>query len=51
MATHSSILPWRSSVNRGAWPATVHVVAKSLTRLKHLGTHAPMATGKRVYLQ
>ena len=33
MATHSSILAWRIPVDRGAWWATVHVVAKSQTRL------------------
>ena len=31
MATHSSILAWRISMDRGAWWATVHVVAKSQT--------------------
>ena len=29
MATHSSILDWRIPMNRGAWQATVHGVAKS----------------------
>ena len=33
MATHSSILAWRISKDRGAWQATVHGVAKSRTRL------------------
>ena len=33
MATHSSILAWRIPMDRGAWPATVHGVAKSWTRL------------------
>ena len=28
MATHSSILAWRIPMDRGAWQATVHVVAK-----------------------
>ena len=28
MATHSSILAWRISMNRGAWQATVHGVAE-----------------------
>ena len=32
-ATHSSILAWRIPVDRGAWQATVHGVAKSQTRL------------------
>ena len=29
MATHSSILAWRIPMDRGAWQAMVHVVAKS----------------------
>ena len=32
-ATHSSILAWRIPMDRGAWRATVHRVAKSQTRL------------------
>ena len=31
MATRSSILTWRISMDRGAWRATVHGVAKNLT--------------------
>ena len=31
MATHSSILVWKNPMNRGAWQATVHKVAKSWT--------------------
>ena len=31
MATHSSILAWRIPMDRGAWWATVHWVAKSWT--------------------
>ena len=34
MATHSSILAWRTSMDRGAWWATVHGVAKSESRAK-----------------
>ena len=34
MATHSSILAWRIPMDRGAWRATVHGVAKSWTRLR-----------------
>ena len=33
MATHSSILAWRIPMDRGAWQAIVHRVAKSQTRL------------------
>ena len=33
MATHFSILPWRIPLDRGAWRATVHEAAKSLTQL------------------
>jgi len=36
MATHSSILAWRIPMDRGAWRATVHGVAKSWTRLSDL---------------
>ena len=35
MATHFSILAWRIPVDRGAWRATVHGVAKSWIRLTH----------------
>ena len=31
MATHSSILAWRISMDRGAWQTKVHGVAKSWT--------------------
>ena len=31
MVTHPSILPWRIPMDRGAWQATVHGVAKSQT--------------------
>ena len=33
MATHSSIFAWRIPMDRGAWQATAHRVAKSWTRL------------------
>ena len=29
MATHSSILAWKNPMDRGAWWAAVHAVAKS----------------------
>ena len=34
METHSSILAWRIPMDRGAWWATVHGVAKSRTQLR-----------------
>ena len=37
MATHSRILAWRT-MDRGAWQATVHRVAKSEACLKRLST-------------
>ena len=40
MATHSSILAWRIPMDREAWRATVHGVAKSQTQLKQLSMHA-----------
>ena len=33
MATHSSILAWKTGVDRGAWWAAVHGVTKSQARL------------------
>ena len=36
MATHSSVLAWRTPMDREAWWATVHGVAKSRTWLKWL---------------
>ena len=36
MATHASILAWRTSMDRGAWWATVHGVLRSWTWLKWL---------------
>ena len=35
MATHSSILAWRIPMDRGAWRATVHGVAKSGRQLSN----------------
>ena len=34
MATHSSILAWRISMDRGAWWATVHGVTKGQKQLR-----------------
>ena len=33
MATHSGILAWRISMDRGVWQATDHGVSKSRTQL------------------
>ena len=40
MATHSGILAWRTPMDKEAWWATVHRVAKNQTRLKRLSTQA-----------
>ena len=40
MATHSSILAWRTPKDRGAWQATVHGVAESWTQLSDKYAHA-----------
>ena len=34
MATHSSVLAWRIPMDKGAWQATVHVVAKNWILLR-----------------
>ena len=39
MANHSSTLAWRIPMDRGAWWATVHGVAKSQTRLSDSAQH------------
>ena len=42
MAIHSSILAWRIPMDRGAWQATIHGVAKSGTQLSNYAhTHKP----------
>ena len=38
MATHSSILAWRISMDRGSWWATVHRVPKELDMTEGLST-------------
>ena len=40
MTTHSSVLAWRIPMDRGAWWATVHGVAKSRRWLKWRSVHA-----------
>ena len=39
MATHSSILAWRISMDGGGWWATVHGVTKSRTQLSDFHSH------------
>ena len=34
MATHSSILAWRTPMDRGAWQTTVHGITESWTQLR-----------------
>ena len=49
MATHSSILAWRITMDRGAWQAAVHGISGGQTRLKQLSTHPshhPFMTSK-----
>ena len=38
MATHSSILTWRIPMDRGAWRATIHMVAES-DKIERLSIH------------
>ena len=38
IASHPNILAWRIPVDRGAWQATVHGVAKSQIRLSNNNT-------------
>ena len=39
MAIHSSILAWKIPMDRGAWQATVHGVAKSRMKLSTQPIH------------
>ena len=48
MATHSSILAWRISMDRGAWRAIVHGVAKSQTRLSQSATKQNTGTTRKL---
>ena len=43
LAAHSSILAQRIPMDRGAWCATVHRVAKSQKQLESLSRHADKA--------
>ena len=44
MATHSSILAWKKSMDRGAWGATVHGAAKSWDTTERLTSQASVTT-------
>ena len=47
-ATSSSILAWKKNpMDRGAWKAIVHRVAKSQTQLRQLSTHRAVVAGIR----
>ena len=45
MATHSSILAWRIPMDRGAWRAAIHGIAKNWTRLSDSGQHSTAQEG------
>ena len=45
MPTHFTMLAWRIPMDRGAWRATIHGVAKSPTRLKHTLTQGDVGLG------
>ena len=47
MATHPCILAWRIPIDRGAWWAAVHGVAKSWTRLKRLSSSSRFFSEKK----
>ena len=40
IATHSSILAWRIPMDRGAWRATIHGVAKNQIQLSNSAQHS-----------
>ena len=50
MVTHSNILAWRIPMDRGAWLAAVHGVAKSQTQLSGLQAHMHARTHSGVGL-
>ena len=49
MATHSSILAWRLSMDRGAWWTTLHCVAESQTGLERLSTTHPVVINQVMF--
>ena len=46
MVTHSSLLAWRISMDRGPWWATVYRVAKSQTQLSNY-THSRLEQSEK----
>ena len=50
IATHSSVLAWRVPMDRGAWRAAVHGVAKGWTQLSEHAQHIRGHTGTAVFL-
>ena len=50
MATHSSIFAWRILMDRGAWRATVHGVAKSPDTTEWLSTQEKCLTLSKVLM-
>ena len=48
MATHSSILAWRSPIDRGAWGATVHGIARSQARLSDQAQYTYITTHPQI---
>ena len=47
MAAHSSVLAWRIPMDRGAWRAIVHGVAKSRTQLSDEAQHSTVHTEEK----
>ena len=50
IATHSSVLAWRIPMDKGAWWARVHGVAKSQTQMKWLTMHVHTHTHILYYI-
>ena len=50
LATHSSILSWRSPTDRRAWQATVHGVAKSWAQLSEEAQHSTASRQPQAWL-
>ena len=48
MATHFSILAWRSPIDRGAWGATVHGIARSRARLSDQAQYTYITTHPQI---